>query len=144
MDAKLAKGPETKGEDQCQHPPRKEESRSQQRAWTRQSLSQSLHEGSARGIGLLAQKPAAGDPEMGGRRRDRDSSPAPRPGSPGAGQADDFWRVNWANGVRNCGTAGQRLGLVSPRGGCESWWHLKWQEQRSTSYCAGCWGGPQA
>ena len=64
MDSKLAKGPETKGEDQCQHPPRKEESQSQQRAWRRQSLSQSLHEGSARGIRHLARKPPAGDPEM--------------------------------------------------------------------------------
>ena len=75
MDSKLAKGPETKGEDQCQHPPRKEEAQSQQRAWRRQSLSQSLHEGSARGIWHLARKPPAGDPEMRGRRRDRDSSP---------------------------------------------------------------------
>lgn len=39
MDSKLAKGPETKVEDKCQHPPQKEESQSQQRAWRRQSLS---------------------------------------------------------------------------------------------------------
>lgn len=89
MDPKLAKGPETKGEDKRQHRLREEEPRRQQRAWGKLSPSWDLCEGSGRGnraggVEALCRGPWKGREA----RRQGQRPPAPRRESPAAGQAD--------------------------------------------------------
>ena len=94
--------------------------------------------------GQTVWKHSAGDPEREGRLKDKNSAPQ----HPGEGVQRQGKQITleiasstlWGNGTGNRGTRLHRLGLVSPCGRRKSWWHLKWQEQRSTSHCAVCWG----